>query len=145
VSHSYCANYIHVVFSTKDRKPNIVEKQRMWKYASAIATRLGVSTVAIGGMDDHLHILLALPADVTLAKVINAIKVNSSRWMKSQVPSFAWQRGYAAFSVSASNVSVVVAYIEDQERHHAKRNFEAEFIELLKKHNVEFDPKYVLG
>ena len=145
MSHSYCANHIHVVFSTKDRQPNIVEKERMWKYVAAVATRMGVRMVAVGGMEDHLHVLIALPSDLTLGKTINTIKVNSSRWMKPRVPSFAWQRGYAAFSVSASNVPAVVAYIEDQERHHAKRDFEAEFIELLEKHGVEFDPKYVLG
>src|SRR5947209_16963766 len=113
MSHSYCANHVHVVFSTKDRKPNIVEKRRMWKYAAAVATGMDVHPVAIGGMDDHLHLLLVLPPDVTLARVINAIKVNSSRWVKARVPAFAWQRGYAAFSVSASSVPAAVAYIED--------------------------------
>jgi putative transposase len=104
-----------------------------------------VNTVAIGGMSDHLHMLIALPSEMDVAKVINTVKVNSSRWMKAQVPSFAWQRGYGAFSVSASLVPAVVRCIENQERHHAKRDFESEFLELLRKHGVEFDPKYVFG
>jgi REP element-mobilizing transposase RayT len=133
------------VFSTKDRRPFIKEKERTWKYIAAIATGMKVDTVAVGGMNDHLHMLVALPSDIDLAKVINAVKVNSSRWMKAQVPLFGWQRGYGAFSVSASLVPAVVRYIENQERHHAKRDFESEFLELLRKHGVEFDPKYVFG
>jgi REP element-mobilizing transposase RayT len=145
MSHSYCANHVHVVFSTKDRRPQIQEKERTWKYMAAIATRIGVETIAIGGMDDHLHMLVNLPSDTDLSKVINAVKVNSSRWMKPRVPAFAWQRGYAAFSVSASLLPAVVRYIENQERHHAKRDLESEFLELLRKHRVAFDPKYVFG
>ena len=145
MSHSYCSNYVHIVFSTKERRPLIREKDRTWKYIAAIATGMKVSTVAIGGMNDHLHMLIALPSKMDVAKVINTVKVNSSRWMKPQVPSFAWQRGYGAFSVSASLVPAVVRYIENQERLHARRDFESEFLELLRKHGVEFDPKYVFG
>jgi putative transposase len=145
MSHSYCSNYVHIVFSTKDRRPFIKEKERTWKYIAAIATGMKVNTVAIGGMNDHLHTLIALPSEMDVAKVINTVKVNSSRWMKVQVPLFGWQRGYGAFSVSASLVPAVVRYIENQERHHAKRNFESEFVELLRKHGVEFDSKYVFG
>src|SRR5439155_24332051 len=112
---------------------------------TGIARRMKVDMISIGGMEDHVHMLVTLPAELDVAKAINTIKVNSSRWMKSDVPSFAWQRGYGAFSVSASNVDAVKRYIANQEKHHTKRDFESEFIELLKKHRVEYDPKYVFG
>ena len=112
---------------------------------TGIARRMKIDMISIGGMEDHAHMLVTLPADLDLAKAINTIKVNSSRWMKGTVPSFAWQRGYGAFSVSASNIDEVKRYIENQEQHHAKRSFEEEFTTLLKRHRVEYDPKYVFG
>lgn len=145
MSHSYCSNYIHIVFSTKDRRPNIDNPSRTWKYIGGIAKDLRCETLAIGGMPDHLHALISLHPDVKLAKAINAMKVHSSHWMKSRVPSFAWQRGYGAFSVSASNLDAVIKYIDNQEQHHSKRTFETEFLQLLRKHRQTCDPKYVFG
>src|SRR5436305_12248866 len=90
MSHSYCVNHIHIVFSTKERSRTIKGKQRMWKFITGIARRMKIDMISIGGMEDHGHMLLTLPADLDAAKAINTIKVNSSRWMKGTVPSFAW-------------------------------------------------------
>jgi REP element-mobilizing transposase RayT len=96
----------------------------------------------IGGMDDHAHLLIQLPATLSLSDAVLEIKTSSSRWMGRN---FAWQRGFGAFSVSASNLDAVVRYIRTQESHHKKMSFDEEFIALLRKHGVLFDPKYVLG
>jgi REP element-mobilizing transposase RayT len=117
----------------------------MWKFMTGIARRMKLDMISIGGMEDHAHMLITLRADLDLAKAINTLKVNSSRWMKGAVPSFAWQRGYGAFSVSSSNIDKVKKYIENQEKHHAKRDFDSEFVELLERHRVKYDPKYVFG
>lgn len=96
-------------------------------------------------MDDHIHLLIQIPASLPLAKAVLTIKSNSSRWANEEGHKFAWQQGYAAFSVSASLVPAVVQYIENREVHHRKMSFEDEFIALLKKHGLEFDPKFVFG
>jgi putative transposase len=147
MSHSYTQNVIHVVFSTKDRRKSISGElqPRMWAYAAGICKKHEILVHAVGGMEDHIHLLLQIPPTVALASAILAIKSNSSRWANEQGHSFAWQEGYAAFSVSASLVPVVVRYIRNQEAHHRKLTFDAEFLALLKKHGVEFDPKLALG
>jgi REP element-mobilizing transposase RayT len=101
--------------------------------------------MAIGGMPDHVHVLAALPADLAIAKFVNVLKSNSSKWMRERGVEFGWQKGYGAFSVSASNLDSVTEYIENQAEHHKKRGFRQEFLALLKKHLVPFDPRYVFG
>ena len=99
----------------------------------------------IGGVEDHVHLLFHLPPSLALARAVTLFKSNSSKWMNESGSKFAWQEGYGAFSVSASNLAAVVKYIQDQECHHRKISFEDEYLALLKKHGVEFDPRYVLG
>ena len=99
----------------------------------------------MGGTQDHIHFLIQLPPTLALAKAVLAIKANSSRWANEEGHKFAWQQGYAAFSVSASIVPTVVRYIRNQEAHHRRMTFDAEFLALLKRHGVEFDPKFVFG
>jgi REP element-mobilizing transposase RayT len=135
------------VFSTKDRRKAIPKEfqPQMWAYAAGVCRKQGIFVHAIGGMEDHIHVLIQVLPSLAPAKAVNAFKSNSSRWANEEGHPFAWQQGYAAFSVSASIVPAVVRYIGNQEAHHRKMSFETEFLALLKKHGVEFDPKFVFG
>jgi putative transposase len=147
MSHTYAQNVMHVVFSTKDRCKAISGEfqPRMWAYAAGICKKLGIIVHAVGGMEDHIHFLIQVPPSLAVAKAVLAIKSNSSRWANEEGHKFAWQQGYGAFSVSSSVVPAVVRYIQNQEAHHRKMNFDVEFLALLKKHGIEFDPKFVFG
>jgi putative transposase len=140
---AFSSNFVHIVFSTKGRFASITDTDRMWAYLGGIVrAEIGIAVI-IGGMSDHAHLLIALRPDIAISKAINILKSNSSKWMKRQNAEFAWQRGYAAFSVSRSNVAAVKKYIVEQERHHAKKDFEMEFLALLDAHGVEYDVRYV--
>jgi REP element-mobilizing transposase RayT len=147
MSHTYAQNVIHVVFSTKNRSKSISREfqPRMWAYVAGICKKHEIFVHAVGGMDDHIHLLVQIPPSLSLAKAVLAIKSNSSRWANEQGNKFAWQQGYGAFSVSSSLVPAVVRYIQDQESHHRKMTFDAELVALLKKHGIEFDPNFVFG
>jgi REP-associated tyrosine transposase len=101
--------------------------------------------VAIGGTENHAHVLFHLPPKLALAKAVQLLKGNSSKWIGEQGIEFAWQEGYGAFSVSTSNLSAVTRYIRYQEAHHRKFSFEDEFRGLLNKHGLDYDLKRVLG
>ena len=141
---SYAQNHIHLVFSTKGRLKLIPKdiQPRLWGYIAAICKKNAMTVFAVGGMADHIHILFRLPP-LSLVRAVTLIKSNSSKWMKETKKTFAWQNGYGAFSVSSSNVSTVIRYIDQQEAHHRKKSFEEEFVALLKRHGVDFDPRYV--
>ena len=109
---------------------------------AGICRDIGADPRAIGGMEDHCHLLLS-HRDLQISKMVNLIKSNSSKWMNQHNRGFGWQNGYAAFSVSASNLAAVVRYIENREEHHKKRSFDQEFVALLKKHDLAFDERYV--
>ena len=145
--HTYAQNAIHVVFSTKDRAKLLPKdfQPRLWSYAAGICKKEGIFVHAIGGTDDHVHLLIQIPPSLALAKAVGTVKSNSSRWATEEGFPFAWQQGYAAFSVSASNLPAVVRYIQNQEAHHKKMTFETEFLALLKKHGLDYDPKFVFG
>jgi putative transposase len=147
MSHTYAQNVIHIVFSTKDGRRTISKEfqARLWAYIAGICKNHGIFVHAIGGAEDHIHLLIQIPPQLSLAKAVLAIKSNSSRWANEQGHEFGWQQGYAAFSVSASRIAEVIRYIEMQESHHRRMKFEAELVALLKKHGVEFDPRFVFG
>ena len=147
MAHTYVQNTVHVVFSTKERRKSISQdfQPHFWAYLAGICQNQGILVQAVGGAADHVHLLIQLPSPMALAKAILTIKSNSSRWAHDQGHKFAWQESYAAFSVSASLVPVVIRYIQNQRAHHKKMGFDAEFVALLKKHGVAFDPKYVFG
>ena len=147
LSHTYSQNHIHVVFSTKERRKLIPlqVQPRLWSYMAGIARNHDFFVLSNSGIEDHVHLLIQLPATLALAKAVSLLKSNSSRWMNEHGTSFDWQEGYGAFSVSASNLRTVERYIQNQAAHHKKITFEQEFIALLKKHGIEFDPRYVFG
>jgi putative transposase len=147
MSHTYAQNVIHVVFSTKDRRKSISAafQPKVWAYCAGICKKQGIFVHAIGGMEDHAHFLIQVPPVMPLAKAVATIKSNSSRWANEQGHGLAWQQGYAAFSVSSSIMPLVVRYIQNQVAHHKKMGFDEEFLALLSKHGVEFDPKFVFG
>ncbi len=147
MAHSYSRNHVHLVFSTKDRR-NTISKElqpRLWAYIAGICENYEMNAVAIGGTENHIHILFHLSPKLALAKAVQLLKSNSPKWMGEQGVVFSWQEGYGAFSVSSSNLNIVAQYIHSQETHHRKFSFEDEFRALLKKHRVEYDPKYALG
>lgn len=147
MSHSYLSNHVHLVFSTKERAAFIKGERgkRLHAYLIGVAKNVGIAMIAVGGMPDHIHLLVSLPGDVSVAKAVNLFKSNSSKWMNEHRPDFAWQKGYGAFSVSASNLDSVREYVMNQAEHHKKRDFQQEFLALLKKHNVGYDPRHVWG
>ena len=147
MSHSYSSNRVHVIFSTKDRRPSIGEElqPKLWAYMAGIAKKQGFDTIIIGGARDHIHALLLLPPVMPLSKAVQFLKGSSSKWLHENGARFSWQEGYGAFSVSASQTNDVIRYIRRQAQHHAKKSFAQEFMEFLRKYNVPYDPKYVLG
>jgi putative transposase len=148
MAHSYVCNKLHIVFSTKQRRKLIPSEvqPKLWAYIVGIGRNHQLSISAVGGIEDHVHILMELPGNIALSKAVQLIKANSSKWLnETHVRGFAWQEGCAAFSVSASNVEAVIHYIDNQREHHKKQTFEEEFVALLKKHGVDYDPKYAFG
>ena len=147
MSHSYSQNLVHCVYSTENRR-NLIPPElqpKLWAFMSSIAKRKGIHVITAGGTANHIHILIALPPTLTLAKALQTIKAYSSRWMSERGVTFKWQEGYGAFSVSPSQTQTVVNYIRNQEKHHAKRSFEEEFIFLLKLSGIKYDPQFVFG
>ena len=150
MSHTYSNLLSHVIFSTKDRKPIIDDevKPRLLGYINGIANENNAKVLSLNAMPDHLHMLWELPPKLSLSDLMRVLKTNSSRWVHETwgpKKEFAWQTGYGAFSVSRSNVPAVANYIETQEAHHRKRTFEQEFVELLVRHGIDYDSKFVFG
>lgn len=145
--HSYSCNWQHIVFSTKERRKLLRPELQaeLWPYIAGIARNHDMQPLAIGGIHDHIHLLVSIPSTKHVAKAVQELKSNSSRWVSSHVRGFSWQEGYAAFSVSKSNLAAVSRYIGTQKEHHRKLTFEQEFVALLKNHGVDYDPKFVFG
>jgi putative transposase len=147
MAHSFSRNHLHVIFSTKERRETIPREwqPRLWAYLAGICKNHGMIALAVGGTQDHVHLLFHLPPRLALAKAVLLLKSNSSKWMGEQGREFSWQEGYGAFSVSSSNLSAVMRYVQNQEAHHRKISFEEEFRTILKRHGVEYEPEYVFG
>ena len=138
----------HCVFSTKDRRPLITPdlQERLWPYLGGIARENRMTALCVGGMPDHVHILLSLPSTVAVAKAIQLIKCGSSKWVHDEFPKhreFAWQEGYGAFSIGIGQVDTTVRYIQNQAEHHRRKSFQEEFLAFLKRHKIEYDPRYI--
>ncbi len=137
----------HIVFSTKERRALIDAESlpRLHAYLGGIVRAAGGVAIAVGGIADHVHLLVGLPPTVCVADMVRILKANSSKWMHEARGRklFSWQAGYGAFSVSESNVQTVIRYIREQERHHLKISFQQEFLLHLKKHGVAYDERYI--
>ena len=146
---SLSAVYIHAVFSTKKRWRFLCEptlRKEMHAYLGGISNHLNCPAIIVGGTEDHAHLLVRLHRSITQADWIKEIKRVSSQWIKQREPHqhhFAWQSGYAAFSVSSSNLMVVRQYIAAQQDHHRKSTFQDELRKLMKNHGLEWDERYV--
>ncbi len=150
MAHSYICNHVHYVFSTKHRQKMITPEleARLWPYMGGIARENKMKALAIGGVEDHAHVFLSLPATITIAKAIQLVKGGSSKWISDTFPShrgFEWQEGYGAFGISISHVEATIAYINNQHQHHRQETFEEEYRKILKKHGIEYDERYLLG
>ena len=150
MANTYTSLNYHIVFSTKNREPWLREdiRERLWPYLGGIARENGMKALEIGGVADHVHLLLSIPASMALSKVVQLIKGGSSHWMKETFPKvtgFAWQDGYGAFTVSQSQLDAVREYIRNQEEHHRTKSFAEEYRAFLERHQVEFDERFLLG
>ena len=144
--NTYTNLLYHIVFSTKDRAPLITEnlKEELYKYTSGIIRDEGGVNLEIGGIEDHIHLLAKFKASVSVSDMLRLIKANSSKWANERTQGeFAWQEGYAAFTVSESQVVPVRRYIRNQVQHHRRQSYKEEFVALLERHGVEYDPKYL--
>jgi REP element-mobilizing transposase RayT len=141
MSHTYASLLVHCIFSTKDRRPIIAAdmQSKLWAYIGGIARANKFQALAVGGTKDHIHVLLSIPASISVAKAVQLIKGGSSKWMNDHLPgrTFAWQDAYGAFTIGISQIRSTIAYIRNQEQHHAKKNFDAEFQMILQKHGIE--------
>ena len=147
---SYTCLYYHIVFSTKERRTYLNEEQvqSVCKYIGGILRNQKGCLLTGNGMSDHLHLAASLHPQTCISDCLQQIKANSSKWIHETYPDlelFSWQDGYSAFSVSYSGLDKVLAYIRGQQAHHKKQTFEEELISLLKKHKIDYNPKYVFG
>jgi len=148
MGQSLVKNHIHIIFSTKGRKRSIDSsiEALLHSYIGSICKNLDCYPIRVGGYLDHVHIACNLSKNITLMKLLGVIKANSSKRMKTNgdvYRGFSWQGGYAAFSVSSSEIDDVVRYIETQKEHHQRASFQDELRLLLKRHNIEYEERFV--
>ena len=148
MAHSYVSSLNHCVWSTKRRQPIITPelRDRLWPYLSGIASNNRMKCLAVGGIDDHVHLLLSLPSTMNISKALQLIKGGSSKWVHDTFPehrNFAWQEGYGAFSIGISQLEDTIAYIQNQAAHYRRRPFQEEFLAFLEKHHIDYDPRYL--
>lgn len=145
---SLAKNLIHLVFSTKERRPVLEDgvREELHRYACGILSDLESPALAINSVADHVHVLFNLHRTKALADVVMELKRGTSKWIKTKAAQFAlfqWQNGYGAFSISQSAVAEVSEYIRDQAEHHRKMSFQDEFRRLLQRYEIQFDERYV--
>jgi putative transposase len=138
---SYTNLLVHCVFSTKNRARliTLAEQPRLWSFMGGIARANRIKALAVGGMDDHAHLLLSLPATIHIAKAVQLIKAGSSKWMRETMGNnhFGWQEEYGAFTIGISQMPATMRYIETQPAHHKKRSFAQEWDTFLKRHGMK--------
>lgn len=142
--HAFVSCLIHVVFSTKERRPLITPalEERLWPYLGGIARENKMKALKVGGVADHVHILLSLPSTLAISKALQLVKGNSSKWIHETFPEqrlFEWQEGYGAFSIGVSGIDDTIAYIENQAEHHRRKTFKDELAAILRKHAMDYE------
>ena len=144
---SLSAVYLHLVFAIKDRRPLLTDsilRARLHAYIAATSGELQCPALEVGGVADHVHLLARCGREITQADWVKELKRVSSRWLKAQkIADFEWQGGYAIFSVSPSNLDRVRAYVAEQERHHRRFDYQSELRDLLRRHGLEWDERYL--
>ncbi len=148
MADTYSQIYIHIVFAVKGRS-NLISpkwKDELYKYITGIITNDGQKLIAINGMPDHIHILIGLKPTIALSDLVRDIKASSSKFINTQkwiAGKFEWQHGFGAFSYSHSQLSNVINHIKHQEEHHKTRTFRQEYLEFLKRYNVDFKEEFI--
>jgi putative transposase len=144
---SFGSLHCHIVFSTKHRLPQIKPEfqSRLFEYIGGILRNHSSPLIGAGGMPDHVHLLVSLGRAISVADAVRVVKSNSSGWIHDElrIRDFEWQTGYGAFAVSYSNIDQVKTYLANQEEHHRKQTFQEEFLEFLRRHNIEWDERYI--
>lgn len=140
--------YVHLVFGTKHREPLLTDRVResLHAYMATVMRNFGCPAMLINSIEDHVHILFELGRTVAVSQVVEEVKTTSSKWIKTQgveFAGFAWQAGYGAFTVSASNIQAVRDYVANQREHHRAKSFQQEYRAFLEKHGVAYDERYV--
>lgn len=148
MANTFSQIYIQVVFAVQGRQ-NLIQsewKEELYKYITGIITNHGQKLISIGGVADHVHILIGFKPNFEISKLVQEIKANSSRFINQKrfvKGKFNWQEGFGAFSYSRSQLDTVIRYIENQERHHSKQTFKDEFLGFLEHFEIEYDEKYL--
>jgi REP element-mobilizing transposase RayT len=150
MAHSFVSSLYHVVFSTKERQRTIAPalQQRPWPYIGGVAREHKMKALDVGGVEDHVHVLLSLPSTLSIAKAVQLIKGASSTWIHETFPEYRnvyWQEGYGAFSIGISQVEHTIRYIRNQAEHHRRITFEDESRAFLERHGIEYDERYIWG
>jgi REP element-mobilizing transposase RayT len=148
MANTYTQIYLQIVFSVKGRQHLVQKswKDELYKYICGIVNGKGQKVYAIGGVSDHIHILISLKANIAVSDLVRDIKANSSKWINEKgfiKSKFQWQEGFGAFSYAQSQLDRVIAYINNQEEHHRKRTFKEEYIEFLQDYQIDFDERYL--
>ncbi|MGE0104535.1 MAG: IS200/IS605 family transposase [Blastocatellales bacterium] len=149
MADTYSSLFYHIVFSTKNRQRFIRQEieTAVWSYIGGIARKNKMKALQVGGVEDHLHALIMAPPKVAPSQIAQYLKGGSSHWLRRQfhgLDEFAWQEGYSVFSVSRSNLERVAGYIRRQRQHHDKKQFVDEYRDLLERHGINYDERYLL-
>ena len=150
MANTYTSLHYHFTFSTKNREPWIASEieTRVWAYIGGIARHHKMTGLQVGGIEDHVHALVMAPSTYSPSEIAQYLKGESSKWIHEEFPKprrFEWQDGYGGFTVSKSQIPDVIAYIQKQREHHQKKTFQDEYLELLQKHDVDYDERYLWG
>lgn len=150
MSQSLSKIYLHIIFHIKTTSPSIKEEhlERVHSYIGQLVNTTGCQTLIVGGVSNHVHIVCQLSKNETVSHLLEEVKRSSSRWIKTiddRYRHFAWQGGYATFSISESVLPKTINYVKNQKAHHAKSSFRKEYLDFLKHYKVEYDERYVLS